>query len=364
MVTLVTMSHDATIIGAGPAGSVAALILARAGWNVTLIEQHRFPRDKVCGECLSAVGIDVIGRLGIRDLLSKLRPAQLGRSTLVSGDGREAVMQLPRPMWGLSRSAMDEALLGAAMSAGATVMQPARCERFDTAPLRVTVRDLASNRIQILTPTHVLLADGKGMLDRPPPSGDLGVKAHFTGVADDADVISLFALDGHYVGLAPIENGRWNLAMSVPAAKVKRLEGDLDRLFERILNENVGLRRRMRDARRFSDWLASPLPRFAVRRDWQTGVIPIGNAAAALEPIGGEGMGLAMRSAEIVAKELLEAGADYDAEKLRRRMKSLWDMRRLTCRAGGMMLSRPMLAKFMTRVARPLAPGALKLVGK
>ena len=54
---------DVVIIGAGPAGSIAAIILARAGIDVVLIEQHRFPRDKVCGECLSALGIDVLRRL-------------------------------------------------------------------------------------------------------------------------------------------------------------------------------------------------------------------------------------------------------------------------------------------------------------
>ena len=45
---------DMTIIGAGPAGSVAAIALARLNWRVTLVEQHDFPRDKVCGECVSA----------------------------------------------------------------------------------------------------------------------------------------------------------------------------------------------------------------------------------------------------------------------------------------------------------------------
>jgi 2-polyprenyl-6-methoxyphenol hydroxylase-like FAD-dependent oxidoreductase len=356
---------DATIIGAGPAGSIAALMLARGGWDVTLIEQHRFPRDKVCGECLSALGIEVLVRARLHDSLKGLEPAELRRSVLVSPDGREAAMNLPRPMWGLSRRAMDDALLREAAAAGARVIQPARCERIELNPPRLLLRDLVSNRSRTLSPAMVIIADGKGMIspDRR-PTGDLGVKAHFSGVTSDPHVIALFTLKGHYVGLAPIENGRWNLAMSVPAARVKGVGGDLEKLFVSILDENRGLRWRMRDAHRVGDWLASPLPRFAVERRWPAGIIPIGNAAAALEPIGGEGMGLAMRSAEIVANELLATGGDYDAERLRCAMKTLWDMRRFTCRAGGMMLSRPPVAKLMTRVARPLAPLALRLVGK
>ena len=45
---------DAVIVGAGLAGSAAAIQLARAGWSVALIERQRFPRRKVCGECVAA----------------------------------------------------------------------------------------------------------------------------------------------------------------------------------------------------------------------------------------------------------------------------------------------------------------------
>src|SRR5437762_8132190 len=96
----------ATIIGAGPAGSIAAVVLARAGWNVALIEQHRFPRDKVCGECISALGMNVLERL---DLAGGLNPRKLIHSALVAPDGTTAFVPLLRPMWGLSRAALDHA---------------------------------------------------------------------------------------------------------------------------------------------------------------------------------------------------------------------------------------------------------------
>ena len=65
-----------------------------------------------------------------------------------------------------------------------------------------------------------------------------------------------------------------------------------------------------RRRRRVGPWLVSPLPRFSVARRWPERVIPVGNAAAALEPIGGEGMGLALRSAELAAAALAEAIRD------------------------------------------------------
>jgi len=345
-------------------------MLARAGSNVTLIEQHRFPRDKVCGECLSALGIEVLTRLGLHDAIAALWPVELTRAAIIATDGSEAVFTLPRPMWGLSRGALDVALLRAAAAAGAKILQPARCEGLVEQPLSLRIRDLTSNRVATVEPNVVLLADGRAAfgVDHPPPTGDLGVKAHFTNVADtDAHRIALFALAGHYVGLAPIESNRWNLAMSVPAAKVKAHGGDLDALFATILGENVALAARLRGATRVGDWLASPLPRFGVRRRWPANVIPLGNAAAAIEPIGGEGMGLAVASAELAAEELIaadRAAKPWDAATLRREMKQLWAARRFGCRAGAVLVSRPAIARVITRVAKPVAPLALKLVGK
>ena len=70
------------VIGAGPAGSVAAALLARAGLDVILIEQHRFPRDKVCGECLSALGI---ANTGPSPISSGLYPAVANATKRASG---------------------------------------------------------------------------------------------------------------------------------------------------------------------------------------------------------------------------------------------------------------------------------------
>src|SRR3954471_1571162 len=83
-----------TIIGAGPAGSAAAFLLARRGWDVTLIEQHRFPRDKVCGECLSAIGIDVLRRMGMAETVRCSDAAILESTWLHADQGHSAELKL------------------------------------------------------------------------------------------------------------------------------------------------------------------------------------------------------------------------------------------------------------------------------
>jgi flavin-dependent dehydrogenase len=180
---------DVTIIGAGPSGATAAFALARRGWQVTLIEQHRFPRDKVCGECVSALGLETLARSGLRDRLATLRPARLTHTNLHAPDGRSTSLALPREMWGLSRRKMDLALLDAARDAGAEMAQPARCESIDGGEL--TIRYLGENQLARAKPTWILLADGKGALlpARPQPTTDFGVKAHFIGVGGPRNAV-------------------------------------------------------------------------------------------------------------------------------------------------------------------------------
>ena len=63
---------DAIIIGGGPAGATAAILLADAGWSVALVEQKEFPRRKVCGEYLSATNWPLFARLGVAERFAEL----------------------------------------------------------------------------------------------------------------------------------------------------------------------------------------------------------------------------------------------------------------------------------------------------
>lgn len=365
---------DATIIGAGPAGCVAAILLARRGRRVALVEQQRFPRDKVCGECLSSLGIEVLERLALREAIALHRPTRLARTALVAPSGTAATIDLPRAMWGISRAALDTALLEVAKESGAQLVQPGRCESIDAETRTVAVRHLATNETITIESRAILLADGKAACGaaRPAATSDLGIKAHFADVDDAPDTISLFGLRGHYVGLAAIEGLRWNVAMSVPAARVKRFGGDLNALFQQCVSENAGLAHRFRAARRITDWLASPLPRFPVARAGAclANVVTLGNAAAALEPIGGEGMGLAMRSAELAAEAVdaaLTGDRPVDQETLRNAYDALWRRRRVAARAAAVLISSPRIARVTVAVLRwngSLALPALAPLGK
>jgi flavin-dependent dehydrogenase len=282
----------------------------------------------------------------------------LNRAILFATDGSRAEIDLPHPMWGISRIVFDQFLLNTARAAGAKILQPARWENS-------RVRDLQTNQLRDLHADFIIIADGKGA-----PTADMGLKAHFQNVAAAGDAIELFSVDGHYGGIAPIENNLWNIAFSVPQNRVRASRGNLDALFQGIIAENVSLAQQMQSAVRVGDWLVSPLPRFSAMSDWPKNVIPIGNAAAAVEPIGGEGMGLAMRSAELAANFLVDAirrGIPLNVKRLQSAYRNLWRIRRLACRAAAMAVSCPTISRAIPTLVRnenPLTSLALRAIGK
>ena len=107
---------DAVVIGAGPAGAVAARQLALAGGRVLLVERKSFPRRKVCGACWSASGLAVLDSIGLSEPLQTLRGIPLKRFQMRSRSGRFA-LALPAGL-AISRFAMDGWLVEQAKDAG------------------------------------------------------------------------------------------------------------------------------------------------------------------------------------------------------------------------------------------------------
>lgn len=352
------------IIGAGPAGCVSAILLGRAGFDVTLIEQHRFPRDKVCGECISATGAKIL-----RELQVQLEFVQLTRGLFFEHDGSALRIDLPKPMWGITRARLDSILLNEAVKV-CRIEQPARCESIRTQADKtlVTIRRTESNELFEGNFDLVLRAEGKS--NDTGRSDDFGMKAHFRNIDAPTDAIEIFGVGGHYGGIAPVGGGVFNFSFSVPAARIHRFRGDFEALLQEITRENRELSRQMRNAQRIGEWLAAPLKRYCVADNWPTNQIPLGNAAAAIEPIGGEGMGLAMRSAQLAAEEIIGAERDgraINTKKLRRQFCQLYGTRGMMCRLAAKVVSRRAVAapllEFLS-CAPALTRVALQLIGK
>ncbi|PZU98517.1 MAG: hypothetical protein DCF24_10840, partial [Cyanobium sp.] len=209
---------DVVVVGAGPAGALAAHGLARRGVRVLLVEQRRFPRWKVCGACLSPQALAALEAAGLAELVAQqgglaLRVLQLGVAGLVS----PIVMEAGRV---LSRARLDQALLEAAVAAGAEVLTGTRAVLGAAAagadPDREVVLQTGTDQLRV-TARVVLIAAGLShrCLDSEPeistsiePHSRVGAGCVLPGDAAGLlpGVLQMAVGRGGYVGLVRVED--------------------------------------------------------------------------------------------------------------------------------------------------------------
>ena len=132
---------DVLVVGAGPAGSAAAQWLARAGRQVLLVDQHAFPRDKVCGDGLIADALRALDRLGVRDevLAEARRSATLG--CIGPRGGR---IDVPGSLAVLPRRRLDEIVCRA--SASTSSLTPRRSRARKASAMRPSPQTLSRGK--------------------------------------------------------------------------------------------------------------------------------------------------------------------------------------------------------------------------
>ncbi len=304
--------HDApVIIGGGVAGGAAAVLLARAGHRPLLLEREQAAHDKVCGEFVSGEAARLLAHLGLD--MAALGAAPVGRVRLVHGT-RTAEAPLPFAAWGLSRRRLDAALLDAAEREGAEVRRG------------VAVRGIGPDGTVLLPGEQlqagtVLLATGKHDLrgaGREARSEALvGLKLHLRlapgQAARLAGCVELYLLPGGYAGLQPVEDGIANLCLIAPAARFGPAGRSAAALIEAVGAEAplLGARlggatalwpRPLAIARVPYGHLHRPAPRDAPR------VFRLGDQAAVIPSLTGDGMAIALHSA-MLAAAASDAGA-------------------------------------------------------
>src|SRR5262245_46841708 len=130
-------AYDALVVGGGPAGASAAILLASAGWRIAIVEKRRFPRRKVCGEFVSATSWPLLRELGVAEPLLAQAGPEVRRVGLYAGETVLAA-DMPTPRdgredWGraVGREHLDSLLLARAAAAGVDVIQPWTLSRVE-----------------------------------------------------------------------------------------------------------------------------------------------------------------------------------------------------------------------------------------
>jgi menaquinone-9 beta-reductase len=321
---------DLLVIGGGPAGSAIAALASRAGVTTRLLERDLFPRDKVCGEFVSAEGCGVLARLGVLPVLLERGAMPMEACLLADLRGRSVAAPLPdlpeagRTAMGISRAVLDQTLLAHAATCGVDVREQTVATRPILADGRVAgvqARPLDACRgDEAMRATLVIAADGRrSMLQRAlhPSIGDpqttskrswFGFKAHFPDRTEGLERrVELYVFDGGYVGLGPVEGSRLDLALIARVDALHACGNSPQRLFEERMLANPLLRERLRGAPPSSNWKSVGPLRFNVRTPASHGAIFLGDAAGTIDPFAGEGIANALRGAELALPFVLDA---------------------------------------------------------
>jgi flavin-dependent dehydrogenase len=328
------------VIGAGPAGTAAAILLAQAGWRVSIVEQHVYPRQKVCGECIAGANFSLLDELGVGNAVRRLAGAELARVGWMRAD---AVLSAPMPpcagadQYGraLGRDVFDGLLLERAAALGVRIVQPARvrkvlgrpgefhCE-IEATGLR-SARNVPERRMR-LSASLVIDAHGSwesgpqlevaGRVDgrpkKPQRASDLfAFKATFARSSLMPGLLPVLALAGGYGGMVVADAGRTTVALCLRRDALRALRARYPGVtaasaVEAHLRKSCrGVREALRDAQREGSWLAVGPLRPGVRLQETAGVFRVGNASGESHPLVGEGISMALQSSKLLAERLV-----------------------------------------------------------
>ncbi len=321
---------DAVIIGAGPAGSSAAIMLARAGWSVALIEKQKFPRRKVCGECIAASNLPLLRALGIGPAFEQAAGPELRKVALMRG-AHQVVAGLPAAPnehypWGraLGRETLDTLLITQARLVGVHVMQPWSAVRTkgSAGHWRCDVR--ATDTGTLLTLRAAVLIDAHGSWETLPAermrpsrahqaSDLLAFKANFRQARLAKGLLPVLAFNGGYGGMVRADGGLTTLACCIRRDHLeasRRTSPGLSagEVIEALLKEQCGgVKVALQGATREGAWLAAGPLDTGIHLGPGDDMFRIGNAAGEAHPIIGEGMSMALQSAWLLCAQLLHA---------------------------------------------------------
>lgn len=321
--------YDVVVVGAGPAGSAAAIGMALSGWRVLLVDKATFPRDKVCGDFLSPRSLTALGQLGCWEAVSLAQPYSIRRSVvhlngeLISAGAMPEMAGLPGYGLVIPRMIFDEILFRRAEQAGAKTAERFEVEQISVGAHGVTVSGQSSGRSQSFASRLVIIADGArsqlasslGVAPRRDGRRDLfALRAYYDGVASDPGTAAIFFDEAYFPGYAwmfPVGGGRANVGMGMVMDVSRRYGINVRERFVHWLAEDPRLRELLGGARLDGRIVGWPLSTYrGSHGNYANRVLVVGDAGHFVDPVNGEGIHTALETARLavaVASDALAA---------------------------------------------------------
>jgi flavin-dependent dehydrogenase len=336
--------YDAAVVGAGPAGSACAIVLARAGIRVLLCDKSVFPRSKICGETVNPRCWAAFDALGVAEEIGRHLRTRIGTVAVTNKAGKEIRAQTKRdpmrPFFSMGRDTLDSVLAGAAVRAGVEFRDGAAVVGVTWDDYwRIEIRDRRSAETDKFAARYLVGADGRnsivaGSLTRM-GGGDrratkhrrdderVGVQWHTNLDTRFAGVLHMFLFDAGYCGLVDVDDRHTNVSMVTTPAIAAVAKTDFRGFLNRTVWSNPVAARRFPDLSPIGEiTTTSPINPRRNRCDHPHAVLA-GDAAQTVEPFTGEGIRCALEDGIATAEHLIrkrqgkKAGAPATPDRFR-----------------------------------------------
>jgi flavin-dependent dehydrogenase len=342
---------DALIIGGGPAGATASLLLARAGWSVVLVEKASFPRRKVCGEYLSPTNFGLLDHLGVFESVLEYAGPDVRQIELL-WKSTSIIAEMPSPRqgrarWGkaVRREILDTLLVNHARKTGVTVWQPFSVTEtkrsgnvFLSKALSKSTGEVFEIESQVVIAAHGSWGIGElpTQLGRQPAKSSdlLGFKIYLENANLPDDVMNMLVIPGGYAGMVNCDSGLVSLSCCIRRDQLEELrrrspsEKAGATVYAHVVDSCPGLKSVVNNSQQSGEWLAAGPIRPGIRRSYNEGLFTIGNAAGEAHPTIADGISMAMQSAWLLSSALTKrrpsALTDSDLEQIGREFRRAW----------------------------------------
>jgi menaquinone-9 beta-reductase len=289
---------DVAIVGGGPAGSSCAAFCAAAGLRTLILEREKFPREKVCGDCINPACWPILRRLEVAERVRGCPHGKLARVEFIGISGTKVSVALPAgddAEIAIKRSLFDQLVLERAHEMGAEIHQSATVTELTPPDPRAEYWRISVGE-QTFQARALVAADGRnssvarlcGLLPRTAKER-IALQTHLPLPPDFGERVVLEFRPEGYSGQAPVGNGELNLCLVSVPKRIATLRAWAEERFHVPADH---------------PWRTiTPLTRAAIVAG-QPSLFLVGDAARVVEPFTGEGIYYALASGELAAKAI------------------------------------------------------------
>ncbi len=318
---MIDEEFDVIVVGGGPSGSACSTFLSQRGLRVLVIEKSKFPRDKICGDCINP---HTWRFLEVLDVASELRARDLRtiKNVRISNTmGKELSLQVPSspsaPFIALDRKILDDILLKNARRSGAKVLQEAKILGIAKAGSWIVSTQDREGPHQFIS-RYLVGADGRNSYVAGKIGAKMrslfpfhtpirvGVQWHTKFQPDVGADIRLYKFEGGYCGVVNVDDQTANVAMVTEPAVSRLASSDFFAFVERTALRNPSCARACSDLSPLQTvHVTTPVNPF-IRKTRTTDAFLVGDARRTLEPFTGEGICFAIQDGILTAMHILK----------------------------------------------------------